>query len=35
MLLSEKMKQTNFSNAETALVTYILEKGTAIESMTI
>lgn len=35
MLLSEKMKQTDFSNAETALVTYILEKGTAIESMTI
>jgi DNA-binding MurR/RpiR family transcriptional regulator len=35
MLLSKKMKQTNFSNAETALVTYILEKGTAIESMTI
>ena len=35
MLLSEKMKQTDFSNAETALVTYILEKGTAIEAMTI
>lgn len=35
MLLSEKMKQTDFSNAESALVAYILDKGTAIEPMTI
>ncbi|MDT2828419.1 MAG: MurR/RpiR family transcriptional regulator [Enterococcus viikkiensis] len=35
MLLTEKMKQTDFSNAETALVGYILDKGTTIESMTI
>lgn len=35
MLLSEKMKQTNFSNAESALVEFILAKGTAIEPMTI
>lgn len=35
MLLSEKMKQTDFSNAESALVEYILAKGTAIEPLTI
>lgn len=35
MLISEKMKQTDFSAAESALVTYILEKGTAIEEQTI
>lgn len=35
MLLSEKMKQTDFSNAESALVEYILVKGTAIEPLTI
>ena len=35
MLLSEKMKQTDFSNAETALVNFILEQGTAIEPLTI
>ena len=35
MLLSEKMKQTDFSNAESALVEYILDKGTAIEPLTI
>jgi DNA-binding MurR/RpiR family transcriptional regulator len=29
------MKQTDFSNAESALVAYILDKGTAIEPMTI
>lgn len=35
MLLSEKMKQTDFSNAESALVEFILAKGTAIEPLTI
>lgn len=30
-----KMKQTDFSNAESALVEYILAKGTAIEPLTI
>jgi len=35
MLLSEKMKQTDFSNAENALVEFILAKGTAIEPLTI
>lgn len=35
MLLSEKMKQTDFSNAESALVDFILAKGTAIEPLTI
>ncbi|REC32448.1 sugar isomerase [Enterococcus pseudoavium] len=35
MLLTEKMKQTDFSNAEATLVEYILDQGTAIESLTI
>jgi len=35
MLLAEKMKQTDFSNAESALVEFILDKGTAIEPLTI
>ncbi|MBO0452230.1 MULTISPECIES: MurR/RpiR family transcriptional regulator [Enterococcus] len=35
MLLSEKMKQTAFSSAESSLVAFILDKGTAIEPMTI
>lgn len=35
MLLAEKMKQTDFSNAESALVEFILDNGTAIEPLTI
>ena len=35
MLISEKMKQTDFSAAESALVAYILDKGTAIDELTI
>lgn len=35
MLISEKMKQTDFSAAESALVAYILDKGITIEELTI
>ncbi|MEO1768438.1 MULTISPECIES: MurR/RpiR family transcriptional regulator [Enterococcus] len=35
MLISEKMKQTDFSAAESALVAYILDKGIAIDELTI